>query len=267
MAVANLGSDAGAVIPDSMLIDFPDVVKGASGSNVVFEKMAEYLDAQVSRGILGQTATTQGTQLGNEDAQAEVREDIRDDDAAQLAETINRDLVRPYIDLNYGVQEQYPQVVLRAVENEDIAGLTTALKELIPCGLKVEQKEIRDKLGLKDPEPGAELLMAPAQGNTTNDAGQEEPALQSSGKALNRATNDGLEELLFAYARTHSEEAATAFLHDAQALLDDVNSLEAFKERLVDLFHNSNPELLAEVFARVELMSHLAGRMEAADES
>ncbi len=73
--------------------------------------------------------------------------------------------------------------------------------------------------------------------------------------------------MLFAYAKEQSETATTALVDAAQALLDDVNSLNEFKDRLVDLFHTSNPELLAEIFARIEMMAHLAGRAEAADES
>lgn len=45
-----------------------------------------------------------------------MRDDIRDDDAEALEETINRDLVRPFIDLNFGPQQQYPEVQLRVAE-------------------------------------------------------------------------------------------------------------------------------------------------------
>jgi len=87
-AVANLGSDAAAVIPESMLIEFVESAK-STGGHELYNKLADWLDAQVSRGILGQTATTTGTpgKLGGDEAQSEVREDIRDDDAMQLAES------------------------------------------------------------------------------------------------------------------------------------------------------------------------------------
>jgi len=160
-AVANLGSDAAAVIPESMLIEF--IETKTTGSIDLFKTLADWLDAQVSRAILGQTATTQGTpgKLGGDDAQAEVREDIRDDDATQLSETTNRDLVRPFIDLNWGPQENYPELIIKAIEPEDIQILITALEKLVPLGLKVEQSVVRDKLGLPDPEEGADCLGPP----------------------------------------------------------------------------------------------------------
>lgn len=164
LAVANLGSDAAAVLPESMQVEFIDSVKGVSGSNELFEKLADWLDKQVSRGILGQSATTEGTagKLGNEDAQAEVREDIRDDDAWQLAATLNRDLVQPFIDLNWGPQQAYPRLALHAPDQEDLTLLVSALEKLVPLGLKVEQSVIRDKFGLPEPEDDAEILGVPA---------------------------------------------------------------------------------------------------------
>ena len=162
-AVSNLGSDAAAVVPQSMQIEFENAVQGA-GNNQLFERAAEFWDKQVSKAVLGQTATTEGTagKLGNEDAQENVREDLVKADARQVSNTINRDLVRPFIDLNFGPQEAYPRLLLFVPEPEDIAQLTSSLKELVPLGLKVEQSVVRDKLGLPDPEEGAELLGAPA---------------------------------------------------------------------------------------------------------
>jgi phage gp29-like protein len=165
MAVANLGTDAAAIFPKSMEVEFIEAAKGAATD--FFELLADYLDAQVSRGILGQTATTQGTpgKLGNEEAQKEVREEIRDDDAKQLEETLNRDLVRPYIDLNFGPQENYPSLLIRDIKPEDIAVLSDNLSKLVPLGLRVEQSVIRDRLGLPDPDPKAkpeDLLRPPS---------------------------------------------------------------------------------------------------------
>jgi len=194
MAVANLGTDAAAIFPESMKVELVEASK--SGSTDFFQRLADYLDAQVSRGILGQTATTQGTpgKLGNEEAQKEVREDIRDDDAEQVEETINRDLVRPFIDLNFGPQDNYPVVQIRAEVQEDIATLATALEKLVPLGLRVEQSVVRDRMGLPDPDKNAkpeDLLQgsaaAPAQPATADNRQQ---ACPHCGTAHNRAVQD-----------------------------------------------------------------------------
>ena len=164
-AVANLGTDAAAVFPESMQVELIEA-GNKGGSADFFERLANYLDDQVSKGILGQTASSSGTpgRLGDEQLQAEVRDDIRDDDAEALEETLNRDLVRPFIDLNFGPQDQYPEIQLRAIPPEDVKALVEAVEKLVPLGLKVEQSVIRDKLGLPDPDPNAqpEDLLRPA---------------------------------------------------------------------------------------------------------
>ena len=155
MAVANLGSDAAAVFPESMEIELVEAAK--NGGQDFYQTLAEYLDAQISKGILGQTASSSGTpgKLGNDSLQSQVRDDIHDDDAEQLEETINRDLIMPFIDLNFGPQANYPELQLRALENKDINTLVNALQKLTPLGLQVEQSVVRDRIGLPDPDSQA----------------------------------------------------------------------------------------------------------------
>lgn len=272
MAVANLGNDAAAVIPESMKIEFVEGGK-STGGDTLFMRLADWLDAQVSRGILGQTATTQGTpgKLGNDQAQAEVRSDIRDDDACQLAETLNRDLVIPFIDLNFGPQENYPELVLRAVENEDLTVLTSALEKLVPLGLKVEQSVVRDKLGLPDPEKDAELMGVNRAGlePAPTEAANNSIALnrEHKGCACNRSEIEPtVETTLFDWMKEQSVGPSAKMIESAESLLNQVESLEEFKERLIDLFAATEPELLAETMARLELLGNLAGRMEAKEE-
>lgn len=272
-AVANLGSDAAAVIPQSMVIEFVESAK-STGGHELFNKLADWLDAQVSRGILGQTATTQGTpgKLGGDDAQAEVREDIRDDDATQLSETINRDLVRPFIDLNWGPQENYPELILKAFEPEDTQILITALEKLVPLGLKVEQSVVRDKLGLPDPEEGADCLGAPTSENPSKLDEPPAPKAETKPAAVQAAKNSQeqpgespVETALFDWVKRETAEAALVLIEKAETLLDQVETLEEFREGLIDLFAETDPEQLGEIMARLDLLGNLAGRLEVAE--
>lgn len=249
MAVANLGIDAAAVFPESMTIEFMEASK--SGSTDFFERLAQYLDNMITKGILGQTATTQGTpgKLGNEDAQQEVRHDIRDDDAELLEETIQRDLVQVYVDLNYGPQENYPQFQLRAIEKEDTKALVTALKELVPLGLKVEQSVVRDKLGLPDPDPKAtaeDLLGAPVPVPVA------EPALN---RAFNRETGPAVMDDI--------DLAADEELADWEMVMEPVvdpirdalsaaETVDEFEAALVSMFEEQD---------MAKLVTHLATAM------
>ncbi|BBF92369.1 DUF935 domain-containing protein [Blastochloris tepida] len=156
-AVRDIGSDAAAIIPESMAVEF--VAAEATG-DAVFEKMARFLDEQVSKGVLGQTTTTDAIAGGHAVSKEhnEVRLDILGADARQMAATVNACLIRPYIDLNHGPQAAYPSVRFPVVEPEDIAALSSVLSALVPVGLDVEMSEVRDRLGFADPDPGAVLL-------------------------------------------------------------------------------------------------------------
>lgn len=183
MAVANLGSDAAAVFPDSMMVELVEAAKSA-GANEFYKILAEYLDDSISKAVLGQTSSSGGKpgKLGEEKLQSEVRDDIRDDDAEQIEETLNRDLVKPFIDLNFGPQENYPAVCVRAVKQDDIRILSEALERLVPLGLEVEQSVVRDKLGLPDPPAGVKLLALPKPSVV-----ETKPATNREDKALNMA--------------------------------------------------------------------------------
>ena len=161
-AVANIGTDAAAIIPESMVIEFTEARQ--TGSVQLYESFCEYLDSQVSKAVLGQTLTTQITGEGGSRAAAEVHDAVRRDilasDARRIAATLNRDLVRPIVDLNIGPRDRYPQVTLGLPEEGDIKEFAEMLAMLTDRGLRVSQKTVLDRLGLPEPEQGDEVLNA-----------------------------------------------------------------------------------------------------------
>lgn len=200
LAVANIGIDAAAILPDSMKIDFQETAKAQGGSGAdVFKTLADWLNAQISKAVLGQVATTEGTagKLGADTAQMEVREDIRDADAVALAGTVNRDLVKAFVDLNWGPQPAYPRVLIAEAKREDITALADALAKLVPLGLRVEASVVRDKMGLPDPPKGenVELLerppapppVLPPPSAQDLPAGKAPPAANRRARAANQA--------------------------------------------------------------------------------
>ena len=269
MAVANLGTDAAAVFPESMKIELVEAAK-SSGANEFFKVLAEYLDNRISEAVLGQTASSGGTpgKLGEEKLQAEVRDDIRDDDAEQVEETLNRDLVRPFIDLNYGPQENYPQACLRAVEQEDVKTLSEALAKLVPLGLEVEQSVVRDKLGLPDPEPGAKLLTAPMTIQTPQEAtNRERRGCPHCGTALNRDAGDDADsddiDAIVDRQLDGWEPVMESLLAPIRDLLDDLvragGSLEDFRDRIAELYPELQADLLTDDLAAATLRARAMG--------
>jgi len=162
-AVANIGGDMAAIIPESMAIEFIEA-KNLGAGHALYIERANWLDQQISKAVLGQTATTDaiagGHAVGQEHRQ--VQEDIERADARQLSAIINRDLIRPWIDLEFGPQASYPRVKIGRPETKDVKMLVDAVAMLTPLGLVVGQDQMRALIGIGAPADGdAPLKAAP----------------------------------------------------------------------------------------------------------
>lgn len=168
-AVSSIANDAAAIIPESMLIEFHEVT-GSQGEKV-FGALIDYTDDKISLVVLGQTMTSKdGSSYGQAKIHDKVRLDIAQADARQLAQTVNRDLVRWFVSMNFGPQTLYPKVEWPIPEPEDMAAISSAVATLVPLGLKVSQREMRDKIGLSEPQSDDELLTPPASAGTATGA-------------------------------------------------------------------------------------------------
>jgi hypothetical protein len=67
-------------------------------------------------------------------------------------------------------------------------------------------------------------------------------------------------------AKSRTAGPAASLIDAAEALLAKVDSLEAFREQLIDLYAQSEPERLAEVLAQMELLGNMTGRVTVEDE-
>lgn len=158
-AVANIGTDAAAVIPEAMAIEFPTVGGAGAGTQPVFEGLARYCDEQLSKIVVGQTMTADS---GSSMAQAKVHNDVRYDiaaaDARQVEGVLNRDLVRVAVMLNFGVQARYPKLDLVIAEPEDVAVLSEAVAKLAGAGVTFGMASTRRRFGFADPEADEETF-------------------------------------------------------------------------------------------------------------
>lgn len=156
-AVRSIANDGAAIMPTGMEFEMMSV-QGSHGE-AVFGNLLGYIDRQVSKVVLGQTMTAdEGSSLGQAKIHNEVRIDIKRADAQQTAGTINRDLIPWFVAVNFGPQDVYPQVDFPVAEPEDIKALTEGVARLVPLGLRVSQRQMREKLALSEPEEGEALL-------------------------------------------------------------------------------------------------------------
>ncbi len=181
-AVASIGADFGAVIPEGATIEI--IESKTSGENSdAYQKMATWIDKQISKLVLGQTMTTDD---GSSRAQGEVHEEVRQDiaaaDALAVADTLNSMLVVPYVNFNFGEQERYPEIILYKPDEQNIEQVVNAIEKLATHGLTVKADEVRSLLGLSKPEDDDEII-----GGRMPVSAPEEPDLNSK-KELNAAS-------------------------------------------------------------------------------
>ncbi|OQR35902.1 hypothetical protein BWR15_06125 [Pseudomonas sp. T] len=261
-AVAQLAADAAAILPEGMKIDFEEIANAAGGADL-FEKLAEWLDKQISKAVLGQTMTTDdGSSQSQANVHNEVRKDILRADAKQLGATVNH-LVRIFIDLNYGPQKIYPRVVLQVTEPEDLKTLADALTPFIDRGLPVEAAAILDRFGLAAPAEGAAVLR-PSGGMQPVAAMNHEQTCKCGGctthrKALNaEGQRDQLDQLADDDL-SDWEPLVRPVLDPIQALADTAGSFEEFRAGLGGLLDEMDPTELIEALALASFKARALG--------
>lgn len=273
-AIAN---DAAAIIPQGMEIEFVKV-EGQHGG-AVFGKLLDYVDQQISKLVVGQTMTADdGSSMAQAEVHNDVRKDILEADGKQLAATLNQDLIRPFIDLNFGPQAVYPKVSFPVVEPEDIEALSGSLAQLVPLGLKVDQREIREKMGLSDPGNDAELLTPPnsaaqvAEGDPTEQE-EPEPEPKDTGKlsahiaacrcgscVAKLSAETVLDELDLLLVKTEWDEIADPLLEPFKALLETAKDFDEATRLLAEKMPGSEP--LREALSRLTAISRGIGDLE-----
>lgn len=141
-------------------IHFPS---GNAGTNATHQELANFMAAEMSKAVLGQTLTTEAGTRGARslgDVHDEVRKDIREADAMAVAATIRRDLIVPLVRMNFGPTAAIPDFQFITEESADLKAFGEGVKNLFDAGTKIPQSWVRDQAGIPEPEEGEELLGA-----------------------------------------------------------------------------------------------------------
>ncbi len=163
-AVTALAHDARAIMPADMVLEINQISgSGGTGSGSHLD-MVRWADMAQSKCILGGTLTSQAdgktstNALGN--VHQEVRHDIIEADARQVAGTLTRHLVYPLIALNRGGVDSLrrcPRLAFDTGTPEDLVAYADALPKL--SGLfNIPAAWVRERLHIPQAEDGEEVL-------------------------------------------------------------------------------------------------------------
>ncbi len=266
-AVTNIAGDAAAIIPTGMNLEILDhKTQGQSAEH--FERRANWLDQQISKLVLGQTATTDaiagGHAVGKE--HREVENDLCDSDAGALQAVLNEQLMRVWIDLEFGPQQAYPRFIIEEPDEMDIPVISAALEKLVPLGLKVSMSAIRDKLGMDEPadeedtmRPGAFTPPPqdgpPGKGPLPQPSPPAKPKLMSADPASEADIADALE----AASLEDWEELVSPVVAQVKRELAAATSLEDFRTRLQRLAGEIDVTALTEALNDASVTATIAG--------
>lgn len=180
-AIVSSAGQLGIMIPESMVLEFIEPKNGA-GSNDVHERRCKWLDEQTSKAVLGQTGTTDARQ-GTHAAAAvhrQVQDDIERADAMLVGHTVNQQIVRPMIDMSFGMPKDgnYPVVRIGRPDEAPLADVISAVQNLGPQGFKVRADDLYGRLNLQPPEEGDVVVGMIAQPQTPQPASDQPAKVQ-----------------------------------------------------------------------------------------
>ncbi len=156
-AVLALGQDFAAVISKGSEIEILDHMK--SGSSDVHLQLITACNAEITKGWLGQTATTEATpgKLGDEDAKDQVRADIKKADAKALQSTVQSKFVAPLCRFNFG--DVLCNFEIHYEEDEDLETQSLLLQRVAKIA-PLPLKYIYDKFQIPEPREGEAVTQA-----------------------------------------------------------------------------------------------------------
>lgn len=183
-ALAQIGHNAAGIMPESMEVELHNAANG-SATNNPFLQMIEWCRTEIARLILGQTLTSGADGKSSTNALGKVHNEVRRDlliaDAKQIAQTISKQIILPYLQLNFDPsidESRCPRFEFDTAEYEDLEKFAKALPNLVNIGVAVPESWVREKLGIPEAQEGEAILKAlSVQANNTEDASENTTAL------------------------------------------------------------------------------------------
>ena len=266
-AVVNIGHAAAGIIPEGMAIEFKEAAKGASDP---FEAMLAWCERTQSKAILGGTLTTsaENTGLGSNlgDVHNEVRHDLLVSDARQIASTLTRDLVYPILALNVpGIDSlrRCPRFVFDTREPEDMALYADAVPKLVAVGARIPVRWLHEKLRIPEPEEDEDILATAGQALPASLRGRAPVTAAALRAQTEPDPADVIAERLDAQVRP----IIARWLARIEAMLDEAESLEQFREMLLAAFGDLPDDELAGIMGQAMTAARAAGLYDAEQSS
>lgn len=257
-ALSAIASEAGVIIPDGMLIEYLEAQR--SGSIDTYERLARYMDEQISECVLGETLSTNlggGGSLAAAQVHNDVRLELVKADADLLCGTLNGTLVK-WITF-YNVPGATPPKVWRdCSEPEDLKALATRDKLIVDMGFKPTLAYIHATYGGEWTESTPAKPTPPLPGIPVT------PPVQF---AEGDAATDGqtaIDSFAAAFTADELQVEMAAVLKPVMARFQESGDFAEAMESLAKSYPEMATDRLQDLLARMIFVSECWGRLSAA---
>lgn len=267
-AIVRMGTDAAGIVPSGTDIKFIESNKQSSVD--IYERLARFCDEQMSKAIVGQTLTSDsGGSYAQSKTHNDVRQDLTEADCKAVMETVRRDLIRPLVEFNFGVQAHVPYFILNATDTDDLKETAEIVNTLAAAGLEIPKSWLYKKFNIPAPEDGEETIgPSPA---VSGMAGTGQPGmfrglkLKADGK---EADGQQVLDRLEAAAVEQSSAFFRQMMSPVLELVEHCDSLEGLQEQLKDeealrqLYNAMKVKDFDQLVEQVMYVSNMLGRMQ-----
>ncbi len=270
-ALAQLGHNAAGIIPIGMELDF---LNAAQGDPKAFELMISWCERTQSKAILGGTLTSQAdgksstNALGN--VHNEVRKELLESDAKQLAQSLSRYLIYPMAVLN-GLASDWrrcPRLQLITEQPEDFKKYSEALPVFLDMGFRIKRQWAQERVGIPEPDDDEDLLVAPKSNKSdtaSSPTGPVEPDQAPPKQAA--ATAQQPVDPAVAQLDDTLQPLTGEWIARIRALVDTAQSLEEIRDGLATLLPDMTLDKYAEAMAQALAAAALQGRYDIVQEA
>lgn len=257
-AIDAIQNETGVKIPDTMGIE---LLEASRTGRVSYEALCAYMDRQISKAVLGQTATTEGTpgKLGNEQAQENVRGDILKADSDLLCECLNDSLVKWIADYNFPNVTAYPKIWIRTQAEQDLKSLAERDKTIVSdIGVPVGRRYFYETYAIPAPEDGEELVQPalavkiPQLGEFAESPGRFSKEQQAIDDLADRTTEQ-------------AKSALAGLTGPVKKIVRDATTFEEIRDRIYGAYGEMDFAEMEDLIARAMFAAELYGRWTVAE--
>lgn len=259
-ALRAIASETAVLVPEGVEIELLEAARNGSAD---YKAMCDAMDGAITRLIMGQTASSQGTpgKLGNEDQQGDTKADLVRSDSDLISASFKRQVITWLTEWNFPGAK--PPAMWREVEPpEDLNRRAERDAKVFALGFEPTEDYVRETYGEGWQKKAVQQGLDPNQ--VTDQLAQEFAEVGAIGvlKAGHRADQQAIAEAATYLADRYQDTIGPR----VQQLLDyaeETGDYATMQQRLLAMIEEAPPKPAQRAVMRANVFARLLGRLRA----